>query len=444
MGSLSERLEKARTTRNIKGQARGQDTVEYYDEFGEFKDKAQDEVVKRMSHEENGGEEELLPVIKEVVEVIGDTLPNNVQKRLIDEIYNDMSGFGPIESLLRNEKVSEIMVNGPYSVYVEESGRLRLSDVKFRDDNHVREIIDRIVTPLGRRCDEARPMVDARLPDGSRVNAIIPPLALNGPSITIRKFSKDPITADNLIDFQSASFPMLSFLEACVEARANIIVSGGTGSGKTTLLNVLSGYISDRERIVTIEDAAELQLQQRHVITLESRPANIEGSGEVSIRDLVRNALRMRPDRIIVGECRAGETLDMLQAMNTGHDGSITTAHANSPRDLMARLETMVLMGGMDLPIRAIREQIASAFDIIVQQSRLRDGSRKITEISEVVGIESDVITMQSIFRYQVEGYDGAGKAIGRFAASGIRPRIIEQFKEMGIRYRDSWFEGRE
>lgn len=332
------------------------------------------------------------------------------------------------------------MVNGPRRVYVERGGKLELSTTVFRDNTHVMNILNRIVSSVGRRIDEASPMVDARLADGSRVNAIIPPLALNGASITIRKFSKKPYTVSDLIRFGSVSPKMMSFLEACVKGKMNIIVSGGTGSGKSTLLNVLSSYIPDNERIVTIEDAAELQLRQSHVVTLESRPTNLEGAGQVTIRDLVRNSLRMRPDRIIVGEVRSGETLDMLQAMNTGHDGSLTTAHADIPRDLMSRLETMVLMSGMEIPIKAIREQISSALNLVVQQARMKDGTRKIINITEVVGMEGDIITLQDIFCYKIEGMDASGKLKGSFLATGIPPSFTDKVAEMGIMMRDDWF----
>jgi pilus assembly protein CpaF len=325
------------------------------------------------------------------------------------------------------------MVNGPRQVYIERSGKLELTNVVFQNDEHVMRIIDRIIAPIGRRVDESSPMVDARLVDGSRVNAIIPPLSLVGPVITVRKFSASPFTSDDLIRFGTATPEMFDFLKACVEARLNLFVSGGTGSGKTTTLNVLSSFVPNDERIVTIEDAAELQLRQEHVVTLESRPANIEGKGQVAIRELVRNALRMRPDRIIVGECRSGEALDMLQAMNTGHDGSMSTGHANSPRDMLSRLETMVLMAGIDLPLRAIREQVASAVDLIIQQSRLKDGSRRITNITEVQGMEGDVIVMQDVFVFEQTGVVD-GKIQGRLKPTGIRPKFVEKFEIMGIR----------
>jgi pilus assembly protein CpaF len=324
------------------------------------------------------------------------------------------------------------MVNGPKQIYVERRGRLELTDVKFNDDEHVMRVIDRIVSPLGRRIDESSPTVDARLPDGSRINAVIPPISLVGPVLTIRKFSKDPLTVEDLVRFGTFTPEMVTFIKACVEARLNIVVAGGTGSGKTTTLNVLSSFIPEDERIITIENAAELQLRQEHVVTLESRPANIEGKGEITIRDLVINSLRMRPERIVVGECRGGEALDMLQAMNTGHDGSMTTAHANTPRDTLSRLETMCLMAGVDLPVRAIREQIAAAVDVIVQQARLKDGSRRIVAVTEVQGMEGDVIVMQDIFVFEQTGIEN-GKIIGRMKPTGIRPKFIEKFEVANI-----------
>ncbi|MBQ6268131.1 MAG: CpaF family protein [Clostridia bacterium] len=357
------------------------------------------------------------------------------------ELFNDVMGYGPIEELIQNPKYSEIMVNGPNHIYIEEKGKLKLTGLKFRDEEHLMNVIDRIVSQVGRHVDEASPMVDARLLDGSRVNAIIPPLSLIGPVLTIRKFGKNPITAQQLLQFGSLNTKMLQFLEACVKGKLNIVVSGGTGSGKTTLLNVLSSYIPEDERIVTIEDAAEVQLHQEHVITLEARPANLEGKGAITIRSLVKNALRMRPDRIIVGEVRSEESLDMLQAMNTGHDGSLTTAHANSPRDTLSRLETMVLMSGMELPLRAIRDQVASAIDLIVQQSRLRDGTRKITSITEVVGMEGDIVSMQDIFVYESDGsVDAEGKFIGSFKATGVRPKSLEKIRGNGVSINYDWF----
>jgi len=352
--------------------------------------------------------------------------------RMLEQITDEILGLGPLEPLLRDETITEVMVNGPQQVYIEREGRLELTNVTFQNDEHVMKIIQRIIAPIGRRIDESSPMVDARLADGSRVNSIIPPLSLVGPIITIRKFSATPFTVEDMIRFGTATPEMFEFLEACVKARLNIFVSGGTGSGKTTMLNILSSFIPDDERIVTIEDAAELQLRQEHVISLESRPANIEGKGAIPIRELVRNALRMRPDRIIVGECRAGEALDMLQAMNTGHDGSMSTGHANAPRDMLARLETMVLMAGMDLPLRAIREQIASAVDLIVHQNRLKDGSRKIVNITEVQGMEGDVIVMQDIFVFEQTAVV-EGKIQGRLRPTGIRPKFVEKFDASGI-----------
>jgi pilus assembly protein CpaF len=366
------------------------------------------------------------------IDAEGLALTRAERTRMLDQITDEIVGLGPLEPLLRDETITEIMVNGPRQVYIERSGKLELTSLSFQNDEHVMRIIDRIISPLGRRVDESSPMVDARLVDGSRVNAIIPPISLVGPVLTIRKFAATPLTTDDLIRFGTSTAEMFDFLRACVEARLNVFVSGGTGSGKTTMLNVLSSFIPNDERIVTVEDAAELQLRQEHVVTLESRPANIEGKGAVPIRELVRNALRMRPDRIIVGECRSGEALDMLQAMNTGHDGSMSTGHANSPRDMLSRLETMVLMAGVDLPLRAIREQVASAVDLIVQQSRLKDGTRKIVNITEVQGMEGDVIVMQDVFIFEQTGVV-EGKIQGRLKPTGIRPKFVEKFEVMGI-----------
>lgn len=356
------------------------------------------------------------------------------RQRIIEEIVDDLFGYGPIDDLLKDETVSEVMVNSSTEVYIERGGKITATDVKFRDDTHVQHIIEKIVAPLGRRIDESSPMVDARLPDGSRVNAIIPPLALKGPCITIRKFSKTPLLMPDMVSRGTLTAKMAEFLEACVLGKLNIMVSGGTGSGKTTTLNALSAFIPNDERIVTIEDAAELQLKQDHVVTLETRPANIEGKGAITIRDLVKNSLRMRPDRIVVGEVRGGEALDMLQAMNTGHEGSLTTAHANAPRDTLSRLETMVLMAGMELPVRAIREQISSAIDLIVQQSRLRDGSRRITHLTEVQGMEGDVIILQDVFVFQQLGKDENDRVRGEFKATGIRPKFLEKLAAGGIK----------
>jgi len=360
-------------------------------------------------------------------------LTRSERQRMFESIEADIVGLGPLEQFLADESVSEIMVNGPKQIYVEKKGRLIKTDATFGSDEHVLRIIDRIVAPLGRRIDELSPMVDARLPDGSRVNAVIRPLALNGPTVTIRKFRKDKLSMNDLVRFGSMSNEMADFLGAAVAARTNIVVSGGTGSGKTTLLNVLSNFIPEDERIITVENAAELQLQQDHVVSLESRPPNVEGRGEISIRDLVMNCLRMRPERIIVGECRGGETMDMLQAMNTGHDGSMTTIHANTPRDGISRIETMCLMAGLDLPSRAIREQVVSAVQLFVQQSRLKDGTRKVTQITEVSGMEGDVVVLQDIFVFEQTGIDEKGKIIGQLRPTGVRPKFIEKFESLNI-----------
>ncbi|RMD49619.1 MAG: CpaF family protein [Candidatus Thermofonsia bacterium] len=359
-------------------------------------------------------------------------LTRNEKRRLFESIVAEILGYGPLEQFLNTDGVTEIMVNGPKNVFIEKGGKIQRVNVTFEDNDHLLRIIDRIVAPLGRRIDEGSPMVDARLPDGSRVNAVVPPIALNGAALTIRLFSKIPFTVENLIEFGTLTPEAVEFLRACVVAKLNIMISGGTGSGKTTLLNILSGFIPDHERIITIENAAELQLRQDHVVTLESREANVEGRGAVTIRDLVINSLRMRPDRIIVGEVRGGEALDMLQAMNTGHDGSLATGHANSPRDMLSRLETMVLMAGMDLPHRAIREQIASAIHLVVHQDRLRDGSRKVTSISEIQGMEGDVITTSEIFRFEQTSIEN-GKVIGRLRPTGLRPKFMWKIQESGI-----------
>jgi len=360
--------------------------------------------------------------------------------RMLDMIIADIVGYGPIQPLLDRDDISEVMVNGPDQIYIEHKGKLQLSDVKFLDNEHVQQVIERIVAPLGRRIDESSPMVDARLPDGSRVNAIIPPLSLVGPCITIRKFRKDPLKVEDLIRFGSFPPEFGELIRACVYAHLNIIVSGGTGSGKTTMLNVLSSFIPEDDRVLTIEDAAELQLQQPHVVRLEKRPANIEGKGEISIRDLVVNSLRMRPDRIVVGECRSGETLDMLQAMNTGHDGSLTTIHANNSRDAINRIETLVLMSGIDLPLRAIRQQIAAAVDVIIQVARLRDGSRRTIQMTEILGMEGDTIVMQDIFLFEQTGIDENGKIIGGLKPTGLRPRFNQRIEDAGIKLPPSIF----
>ena len=367
-------------------------------------------------------------------------VPVSERGRIVSDLRDEMLGLGPIESLLKDPSITEIMVNGPKKVFIERMGKLQLSGVQFHDDAHVMNIIERILSPIGRHIDESTPLVDARLKDGSRVNIIIPPLALCGPCITIRKFAQKALSVENLISFGTLDRKMADFIRACIQARINILVSGGTGSGKTTTLNVLSSFIPENERIVTIEDAAELKLQQTHVVTLESRPANIEGSGQITIRDLVKNALRMRPDRIIVGEVRSGEALDMLQAMNTGHDGSLTTAHANTPRDALSRLETMVLMAGFEMPVRAIREQISSAIELILQQSRLKDGSRKITYITEEQHMEGDVITTQDLFRFEQTGMDADGKLTGHFVSTGMQPSFMEKFQTNGVELPEDFF----
>ncbi|MFP5219101.1 MAG: CpaF family protein [Actinomycetes bacterium] len=379
-------------------------------------------------------EQQVRQTLQTVVDGQQTPLSNADRARIAQEVADDILGYGPLEPLLRDPDITEVMVNGAGSIYVEQSGKLQLSPATFANEAHLRRTIDKIVARVGRRVDEASPMVDARLPDGSRVNAVVPPIALDGSTLTIRKFAADPFQADDLISFGTLTAPTWGFLEACVRGRLNILVSGGTGSGKTTTLNVLSSAIPGDERIVTIEDAAELQLHQDHVLRLESRPPNIEGRGQIAIRDLVRNSLRMRPDRIVVGEVRDGAALDMLQAMNTGHDGSLSTVHANTPRDALARLETMVLMAGVDLPVRAIREQVSSAVDLIVQQARLKDGSRRIVAISEVIGMEGDVITMQDIFLFDYAmGLDARGRYQGTLKSTGLRPRVLDAMADRGV-----------
>jgi len=363
------------------------------------------------------------------------------RQRLVGEILDETFGLGPLEALLKDPHISDILINGPKQVYVERKGRLQLSNVTFKDNSHLMHVIDKIVSSVGRRCDEVSPMVDARLKDGSRVNAVIPPLAIDGPSMSIRRFGADPITWDDYIKFNSLTKEMVEFLKACVIAHLNIVVAGGTGSGKTTLLNNLSSFIPETDRIVTIEDAAELRLRQPHIVRLESRPANIEGKGRISIRELLMNALRMRPDRIVVGECRGPETLDMLQAMNTGHDGSLTTIHANSVRDCVQRIETMVMMAGFDLPVRAIRQQFASAVHVIINASRLTGGPRKVMSIAEVQGMEGEAVTMQEIFKFEQVGVDGSGKAHGRFVATGLRPKHLDRLKAAGCNLDTGLFE---
>jgi len=448
--SLLQRLEKKKEVKEgpsgVEKQAHSPE-----DPFQGLKQKIHQKVIEALDEESfrrpvpsDREEKDFSARVEELINRIMDReaeyLSRMERQKIVTEIMDEVVGYGPIEPLIRDPEISEIMVNGPKQVFIERDGKLEKTGISFRDNEHVMHIIDKIVSPLGRRIDESMPMVDARLPDGSRVNAVIPPLSLIGPVITIRKFSREPLTIQDLIRFGTLTPQMATFLEACVKARLNIIISGGTGSGKTSTLNVLSSFIPANERIVTIEDAAELQLNQEHVITLESRPPNIEGKGEITIRDLVRNALRMRPERIVVGEVRSGEALDMLQAMNTGHDGSLTTVHANSPRDLLARLETMVMMAGMELPAKAIREQIASAFDLIIHQARLRDGSRKITHVTEVVGMEEDKITLQDIFVYKITGTDERNRALGKFRATGVVPRALNKLETAGIHLPPNFF----
>src|SRR5271156_4519430 len=385
--------------------------------------------------------------IRLVVERLCDTenpLLNRMEReRLIDEVLDETLGFGPLEALLKDPTISDILINGPHNIFVERRGKLEKTEIKFRDNDHLLQIIDRIVSKIGRRGGETSPMGDARLPDGSRVNAIIPPLALDGPTGSIRRFGANPLKLEDLLNYKAFTPEMAMLMEACIKARLNVLISGGTGCGKTTLLNTLSSFIPTDERVVTIEDAAELQLQQDHIVRLETRPPNIEGKGAITTRDLVRNALRMRPERIIIGECRGGESLDMLQAMNTGNSGSMTTLHANTPRDAQARLETMVMMAGMELPIKAMRQQIASAVDVIIQANRLQGGPRKITAISEVMGMEGDIIIMQEIFRFKQLGIDQNGRSYGQFEATGVRPAFIPRLEASGIKLPTNLFQER-
>lgn len=393
----------------------------------------QQRILDGTNHSREEIENVISGYVQRVLERNPFVVPRGERARLVSDICDEILGYGPIEPFLKDDSITEVMVNGPKKIYIERMGKLHLTAAQFHDNAHLMSVIDKIVTPIGRHVDEASPLVDARLPDGSRVNIVIPPLSLIGPCITIRKFSQTPLSIENLVSFGTLSEDMARFLRGCVKAKLNIMVSGGTGSGKTTTLNVLSSFIPSDERIVTIEDAAELRLEQPHVVTLEARPANIEGKGAITIRDLVKNALRMRPDRIIVGEARSGEALDMLQAMNTGHDGSLTTAHANSPRDVLSRLETMVLMSGLELPVRAIRDQISSALDLIVHQARIQDGSRKITYITEVQKMEGDVIVLQDLYRYRQTGFDDSGKALGVFEPTGLQPQFLSKFKAHNV-----------
>ncbi|HMP03403.1 MAG TPA: CpaF family protein [Gemmatales bacterium] len=385
--------------------------------------------------------------IRLVVERLCDTenpLLNRMEReRLIDEVLDETFGFGPLEILLKDPTISDIMVNGPHRIYVERRGKIEKTDVKFRDNQHLLQIIDRIVSKVGRRVDETTPMADARLPDGSRVNVIIPPLALDGAAMSIRRFGTSPLKLEDLLNFNAFTKEMAILMEAAIKARLNILISGGTGCGKTTLLNTLSSFIPGHERVITIEDAAELQLQQEHVVRLETRPPNIEGKGQITCRDLVRNALRMRPERIIIGECRGSEALDMLQAMNTGHEGSMTTLHANTPRDGLARLETMVMMAGFEMPIKAMRQQVSSAIDIIIQANRLQGGPRKVTSVTEIVGMEQDIITMQEVFRFKQLGIDQNGRAFGQFECTGVRPTFLPKLESAGIKLPSNLFQER-
>ena len=386
---------------------------------------------------------EIRLVVEHLCDAENTLLNRSERDRIVDEVLDETFGLGPLEFLLKDPTISDILINGPKNIFVERRGRLEKTAVEFRDNGHLMQIIDRIVSRVGRRVDETSPMVDARLEDGSRVNAIIPPLALDGAAVSIRRFGSTPIKLEDLLNFKAFTPEMVMLLEGCIKARLNMIICGGTGSGKTTLLNTLSSFIQNDQRVVTIEDAAELRLQQEHVVRLETRPANIEGSGAITATDLVKNALRMRPERIIIGECRGGETLDMLQAMNTGHDGSLTTVHANTPRDGIARLETLVMMAGFDLPVKAIRQQIAGAVDVIVQASRLQGGPRRVTHITEVVGMEQDTVVMQDIYRFNQEGIDESGKAHGHFECTGVRPTFMGRLESAGIRLPASAFRQR-
>jgi pilus assembly protein CpaF len=419
-------------------------------EFEELKLRIHRELLEKLdlvalaSLSREQGESQIRVAIGRLLENQSTPLSRVDRERLIEEIAYEVLGLGPLDPILQDHNVSDILINGPQQVYVEKFGKLELTQVTFRDNAHLLQIIDRIVSRVGRRIDESSPMVDARLPDGSRVNVIIPPLALNGPSMSIRRFGRDPYKMDDLVAFRSITAEMVELLRGIVKARLNIVVSGGTGSGKTTLLNCLSGFIPDNERIVTIEDSAELQLQQPHVVRLETRPSNLEGRGEVTARDLVRNSLRMRPDRIVVGEVRGGESLDMLQAMNTGHDGSLTTLHANNPRECLQRLEMMVLMSGIELPVKAIRQQICSAIDVIIQARRIADGTRKVLKITEVIGMEGDTILSQDIFEFAQTGVNANGIVEGYFRASGVRPAFMDRLAANGVKLEGVSFEARE
>ncbi len=419
------------------------------EEFENLKRRIHNKLVEKLDLSKVGDLEgpQLRREIRLVVEHLCDTestmLNRNEREQLIEEVLDETFGLGPLEMLLKDETISDILINGPKKIFIERSGRIEKTSVEFRDNAHLLQIIDRIVSKVGRRVDEVCPMVDARLTDGSRVNAIIPPLALDGPAVSIRRFGANPLKLEDLLNYKAFTPEMVMLLEGAIKARLNIIISGGTGSGKTTLLNTLSSFIANEDRIITIEDAAELQLQQEHIVRLETRPPNIEGKGAITATDLVKNALRMRPERIIIGECRGPETLDMLQAMNTGHDGSLTTIHANTPRDGIARLETMIMMTGFDMPIKAMRQQIASAVQLIVQATRLQGGSRRVTHITEIVGMEQDTVVMQDIYRFQQEGLDEDGRAFGRFECTGIRPTFMDRLESAGVRLPVSAFRER-
>ncbi len=409
------------------------------DEFEELKERIHNKLVDKLdvtrigTIEGNALRREIRMVVEHLCDSEDTLLNRKERERLIEEVLDQALGLGPLELLLKDSSISDILINGPKSIYVESGGVMKRTGVEFRDGAQLLQIIDRIVSKVGRRVDETNPMVDARLPDGSRVNAIIPPLALDGAAVSIRRFGKNPLKLEDLLNFKAFTPEMIMFLEGAMKSRLNMIISGGTGSGKTTLLNTLSSFIPNSDRIITIEDAAELQLQQEHVVRLETRPSNIEGKGEVRATDLVRNALRMRPERIIIGECRGPETLDMLQAMNTGHEGSLTTIHANSPRDAVARIETMIMMAGFELPIKALRQQIASAVDVIIQVNRLQGGPRRVTEITEILGMEQDTVVMQDIFKYFQDGVDESSRARGHFEATGVRPMCMDRLEAIGI-----------
>jgi len=416
-------------------------TVSPFDPFAELKYRIHERLIKELDLQKFQSQGQAAGELRQAIEEAASAmlashdapLSRQERQRLMREIADEVLGFGPLQALLDDPTISEVMVNRPNQVYFERAGVLYVANLAFKDEAHIMRIIDKIISPLGRRIDESSPMVDARLPDGSRVNAIIPPLAVDSPSVTIRKFSRDPFSVQDLVSFGTLTEQVAAFIQACVQVRQNMVISGGTGTGKTTLLNVLSSFIPERERVVTIEDPCELQMRQPHVVRLETRPPNIESKGEVTQRLLVRNALRMRPDRIIVGEVRTGEAFDMLQAMNTGHDGSLTTVHANTPRDALARIENMVMMASLELPIRAIREQVASAINLIVHISRFRDGTRKVTHVTEIAGMEGDIITLQDIFLYHQTAVDPTGKVLGEMRATGLRPRCADRFEQEGI-----------